>query len=318
MKERCDRHPIRLITKAMIAVSAIMLFSGCKNVADMPEETAAKSETKTVTEPPVKDDGPLERQTYGNILSVEDITLDPSWKYAENAVINTGHSVLYRAAKNRKNIVVAVNAGHGTIGGDEKRVYCHPDGSPKLTDGTNPKGSLTAVAVSVGMIFDDGTYESKMALLVGRTLRDMLLEKGYDVLMIRNGEDVQLDNVARTVIANNKADILVSLHFDGDGQKYDKGCFYVPVPDEIKELDPVSKHWQQHEKLGKDIVDSLGEDGCIIYEGRVDPLELTQTCYATIPSVVVELGNAGTDTSEDYRKKLAAGLCDGIVKYLKK
>ena len=32
------------------------------------------------------------------------------------------------------------------------------------------------------------------------------------MVMIREEEDVQLDNVARTVIANNTADIHISLH----------------------------------------------------------------------------------------------------------
>lgn len=40
---------------------------------------------------------------------------------------------------------------------------------------------------------------------MAQILRDKLLASGYDVLMLRDGEDVQLDNVARTVICNNVA-----------------------------------------------------------------------------------------------------------------
>ena len=54
-------------------------------------------------------------------------------------------------------------------------------------------------------------------------MRDKLLAAGYDVLMVRDGSDVQLDNVARTVICNNVADCHISLHWDGDGLNYDKG-----------------------------------------------------------------------------------------------
>ncbi len=57
---------------------------------------------------------------------------------------------------------------------------------------------IKAVAVSAGMIFNDGATE---------------------------------------------ADCLISLHWDGDGQSHDKGCFYIPVPDEIKDMEPVSLHW---------------------------------------------------------------------------
>ena len=35
---------------------------------------------------------------------------------------------------------------------------------------------------------------------MAKILKDKLLAEGYDVLMIRESDDVQLDNVARTVI----------------------------------------------------------------------------------------------------------------------
>lgn len=46
--------------------------------------------------------------------------------------------------------------------------------------------------------------------------------------MIRDGKDVQLDNVARTVMANNTADCHIALHWDST--KKDKGAFYMSVP----------------------------------------------------------------------------------------
>ena len=65
---------------------------------------------------------------------------------------------------------------------------------------------MTAAAVSGGMTFDDGTPESSVTLSMALILKDKLLAKGYDVLMIRETEDVQLDNIARTLIANNASD----------------------------------------------------------------------------------------------------------------
>ena len=300
--------------KVMIAVSAIMLFSGCSYV-NVTVDDGAQNQTSGSTEDRDRSADKDDKKLPEGVPEIETISLDPKWEYADLAVIGSGHGVLYRALSQRRDIVVAVNAGHGTKGGEEKSVYCHPDRSPKLTHGSNPKGSLTAVAVSGGMIFADGTPEAENTLIVAKHLCDKLIENGYDVLMIRDEDDVQLDNVARTVIANNKADILVSLHFDGDGLKYDKGCFYIPTPDEIKSLEPVSDIWPEHEKLGRAIIDALREDHCIIYEGRVDPLELTQTCYATVPAVVVELGNAATDTSDEALKKLADAVATGIEKF---
>ena len=56
---------------------------------------------------------------------------------------------MYKATANRKNIVVGVNAGHGTSGGTSVKTLCHPDGSAKTTGGTTGAGATKAVAVSV-------------------------------------------------------------------------------------------------------------------------------------------------------------------------
>ena len=129
--------------------------------------------------------------------SAGEVGLNMDWKYASMSKINSGKAVLYRSESSaRKNKVVCVNAGHGTKGGSSVKTQCHPDGTPKVTSGTTSAGATTAVAVSGGMTFADGTPEAKVTLSMARVLKDKLLARGYDVLMIRESDDVQLDNVA--------------------------------------------------------------------------------------------------------------------------
>ena len=161
----------------------------------------------------------------------EEIGLSHDWEFASFAAISSGKAVYYRAQGSRKDIVIAVNAGHGTEGGSSVKTYCHPDMTPKVTGGTTAAGATKAVAVSSGMTFKDGTPEKTVTLRMAQILKDRLLSAGYDVLMLRDGEDVQLDNVARTVIANNVADCHIALHWDSDGLSTVKGCFYMSVPD---------------------------------------------------------------------------------------
>ena len=87
---------------------------------------------------------------------------------------------------------------------------------------------MYASAISSGMTFADGTPESTVTLAMAKKLKDKLLAEGYDVVMIREEEDVQLDNVARTVIANNTADIHISLHWDSTTS--DKGLLFHECP----------------------------------------------------------------------------------------
>lgn len=253
-----------------------------------------------------------------SVINYEDgqlISLDDTWQYADHSAIHTGAAVLYRAAENRKDIIIGVNAGHGTSGGSSVKTLCHPDGSAKTTGGSTGAGATRAAAVSGGMTFQDGTPEKSVTLRMAQIFRDRLLAAGYDVLMLRDGDDVQLDNVARTVICNNVADCHIALHWDGDGLSYDKGCFYISVPDALKEMEPVASHWQQHDALGAALITGLQNQGAAIYKNGQMSIDLTQTSYSTIPSVDMELGNACSDHSDEALSRLADGLTEGVNGY---
>ena len=220
---------------------------------------------------------------------------------------------LYRStASNKKNKVVCVNAGHGTSGGGSVKTQCHPDGSAKVTGGTTGAGATSAVAVSSGMTFADGTAENKVTLAMAKVLKTKLLNAGYDVLMIRESDDVQLDNVARTVIANNNADCHIALHWDSTSSN--KGAFYMSVPSNAtyRAMEPVASHWQQHNQLGESLISGLKSAGVKIYSKGSMEMDLTQTSYSTIPSVDIELGDKASDHSSATLETLANGLLAGV------
>ncbi len=278
-------------------------------------ETVSQSETLEATGGDQTETVSSQSAEYTDL---QQITLNPDWEYADHSKINTGAAVLYRATEEsgRKGIIIGVNAGHGTAGGAKVKTLCHPDGSAKTTGGSTAAGATEAAAVSGGMTFRDGTPESTVTLRMAQILRDKLLTSGYDVLMLRDGEDVQLDNVARTVICNNVADCHIALHWDsGDGKNYDKGCFYISVPEALKSMEPVASHWQQHDALGADLVEGLRGQEVTIYGKGTMSIDLTQTSYSTIPSVDMELGNAYSAHSDAVLDQLAEGLLQGINVY---
>lgn len=287
-------------------VESIETIENVEIIEAMVSESAAPQGTATPQMQPVE------------YTDLQQITLDPDWEYADHSKINSGAAVLYLASEEpgRKGIIIGVNAGHGTAGGAKVKTLCHPDGSAKVTGGSTAAGAMEAAAVSGGMTFQDGTPEREVTLRMAQILRDKLLSSGYDVLMLRDSEDVQLDNVARTVICNNVAECHISLHWDsGDGKNYDKGCFYISVPEALKNMEPVASHWQQHDTLGTDLVEGLREQGATIYGKGHMSIDLTQTSYSTIPSVDMELGNAYSDHSDEVLEQLATGLLAGINTY---
>ncbi|MBO4289333.1 MAG: N-acetylmuramoyl-L-alanine amidase [Lachnospiraceae bacterium] len=243
------------------------------------------------------------------------VKLNTGWQYANESAIHSGTAVLYYAQTNRRGIVVGINAGHGTKGGSSVKTWCHPDHSPKVTGGTTAAGETKAYAVSSGMDFRDGTPEAKITLKVALYLKDMLLEEGFDVLMLRTGDDVQLDNVARTVICNNKADCHIAIHYDDDGYSYDKGAYFMSVPNALKSMKPVSANWKKHEALGHALIKGLKNTGYKVWdEGELD-MDLTQTSYSTVPSVDIEMGNQCSSHTDSACKKAAKALLAGIKIY---
>lgn len=250
------------------------------------------------------------------LVSAKSISLDSSWKYADFSVINTGSATLYEStASSKKDLVIAVNAGHGTSGVGSKKTYCHPDKTPKVTGGSTAAGETMAIAVSSGMQFSNGTAEAVVTLSVAQKLKDKLLSEGYDVLMIRDGSDVQLDNIARTVIANNAADVHIAIHFDSSTS--DKGAFYMSVPNNstYRAMEPVRSTWKKHHELGDALISGLRKKNVKIYSSGSMEMDLTQTSFSTIPSIDIELGDKGSKIDDGNLEILAEGLLEGILTY---
>ena len=261
----------------------------------------------------------LMTQTYKDNIAKSTVMLTDDLKYAEFSQIHTDSANLYTNNNpNKKNITICVNAGHGTSGGESVRTQCHPDGSAKVTGGSTAKGSTTATAVSSGMEFLDRTKERAATLSMALILKDVLLANGYNVLMIRETSDVQLDNIARTVLANSYANCHIALHWDDTTT--DKGAYYMKVPsvDSYKQMEPVASTWEKSDALGEALIDGLDSQGVKIFGDRHVEQDLTQTSYSSVPSIDIELGDKASDISDESLVKIAGGLLKGISDYYDK
>ena len=247
---------------------------------------------------------------------VEDKMLDPNYEFAAESKINSSPAKLYtNRYANANGITVCVNAGHGTSGGDSQRTYCHPDHTPKVTGGSTAEGAVQATAVATGMDFADGTPERVVTLAEALLVRDELLRRGYNVLMIRETDDVQLDNIARTVLANNLADCHIAIHWDSTD--WDKGAYYMAVPkyDSYLSMYPVSETWKKSDALGDKLIEGLRNAGVKIFESGSIQMDLTQTSYSKVPSIDIELGDKTSDHSDAALSLLCKGVCDGVDLY---
>lgn len=242
------------------------------------------------------------------------ITWNSKWKYAGNSKIHSDSAVLYATrSANKKYKTICINAGHGCSGGSSKKTLCHPDGSSKVTGGSTANGSKYATAINEGTNVR-GMSEAAANLKIAMKLKDKLLANGYNVVMVREDGNTQLDNIARTLIANNNAHCHIAIHFDDTTSN--KGAFYMSVPNvsSYRNMEPVKSHWKQHHTLGNNLIAGLKQGGIKIWGSNPLALDLTQTSYSTVSSVDIEVGDRGTATSDSNLNKIATGLYYGIVR----
>ncbi len=285
-----------ILVSIMLVIA--LLFTSCgKTVSKAPEDNVVIVEVPKYEKIPV--------------------TISDDMEFAEYSAIKTGTAYLYKQSERKVILgrfapVVAINAGHGTDIDLSIKTLSHPDGSPKVTGGTTKEGEVYSYAVSRGMTFPNGVKEAEVTLLLALYLRDELLDMGYDVLMIREDIDTKLDNIARTVIANNYANIHISLHYDSTDT--DKGIFYCSTPSSKKyrKMYPVNQTYELNDLLGDTIVAALATQGeKICGQGKL-PMDLTQMSYTKIPSIDLELGDRASVHTPDRLKELASHLATAI------
>jgi len=177
-----------------------------------------------------------------------------------------------------------------------------------------------------GAVGINGIYEKSVNNEIAYRLRDILIEKGYEVVMTRDA-DRNLSLQERVNIARNAdADLFVSVHANAHPSSDIRGTMVLyhdaakpnpdyPASDEMKALSPESKH------LAQLILSSVLEQVPNTNRGL-----LQSSAYVVrmgnVPSVLVEtafLSNAQDAkmlASSAVREKYAIGIANGIVKYL--
>lgn len=258
----------------------------------------------------------VEMNMQYELINDEEVKVLEEFEFATYSQIKTGTATLYKnESYNKKNKTICINAGHGTKGGSRIKTYSHPDKSPKLVTGSTSAGSIMSSAITDGMVFSNGQNEADVNLEVAKLLKDMLLSSGFSVLMIRESSDTQLDNIARTILANEYADIHLSIHFDSDNT--DKGFFYITVPnvESFKKMYPVNLHYEESDRLGECMIEGFRENNEKVFKSGKMAIDLTQSSYSKIPTIDMELGAKNTDIDHEHLYKFAESIFVGICKY---
>ncbi len=164
-----------------------------------------------------------------------------------------------------------------------------------------------------------GLPEYQLNLDVSDKLRDILLDRGYDVVMTRDSNDANISNAERAqAVCEEGADIYVRIHANSDDDSSASGALTM-CPSSSNPY--VSYLYEDSYRLAQTVLDSYCEATGIGNRGVTLTDTMTGINWSTIPVIIIEMGfmsNEHDDTlmaDSDFQEVMAEGIANGIDAY---
>lgn len=226
-----------------------------------------------------------------------------------------GKTHIYAACDGEKISVLLQVGGKKVIGIDPG----HQQRGDSRTEPNGPGSSTYKAKVAGGTRgVSTGKPEYKLTLEMAKKLKTELTDRGYQVVMTRTKNNVNISNKERALLINESgADICVRIHADG-GASSARGAS-VLCPSSSNRY--ISKLYSKSKKLSAALIGAYCKETGLRNRGIAYRDDLTGTNWSTVPTTLIELGFMTNSTEDRFmssvsgQKKMVKGMADGIDAY---
>lgn len=204
--------------------------------------------------------------------------------------------------------VIAIDAGHQEHGNFGQEPIGPGSSAMKTKVAGGTRGTTT------------GVPEYQLTLDISLKLRDLLEEKGYQVVMIRESNDVDITNSERAMVANeSNADAFIRVHANGSDSSSANGAMTIC---QTSSNPYNSEYYEDSKRLSELVLDAYTEATGIRKERVWETDTMSGINWCTVPVTIIELGymtNPEEDTKmqdDDFQDTMAEGIVAGIEAYL--